>query len=178
MAGKRQRFGRVKVRIDELQQPGIIDFAKLLKESAPADEPDAARAPFQTKEVGMGLVVDDSVPGEDMSDDEDNRGVGKKGRGGRGIYEDIIAKWSSLSAPDAGNGSDEEGDGSGGGLSDGDDAPDSGAAYVSLHRPGFLHGFPAVLPTTLLLLDANVRNVRNVVQMITNMMMASSTTRS
>lgn len=150
MTGKRQRFGRVKVRIDELQQPGIIDFAKLLKESAPADEPDAARVPMQTKELGTGVVVGDSVPGEDMSDDEDNRGVGKKGRGGRGIYEDIIAKWSALSAPNAGNESDEEGDGSGEGLSEGDDAPDSGTAYVSLRRPQLLHGFPAVLPTTSL----------------------------
>ena len=134
MASKRSRFGRVKVRLNELQQHGVVDFAKLLKASEPAEEPDAdagRRAPMQVGEV---LLADekprgDSIPGEDMSDDEDNRGVGRKSRGGRGIFEDIIAKWSSLSVPDAGKDSDEGGDGSGGGASDdGDEAQDSGNA--------------------------------------------------
>jgi len=163
---KRARFGRVRIRLDELKEAGVIDFAKLLDASAPADEPEGARRATAFLSAGIGVSVQDqqpaaqrsdSIPGEDMSDEDDNRGVGKKARGGRGIFESIIAKWSSLSAPDAGKDSDEEGGGSG---EEYDDAQDSGDPHycAALCSWNFAHVFPS-------------RTRTFVWQMITSMMM-------
>ena len=134
---KRARFGRVRIRLEELEPSGVVDFAKLLEAKAPAHEHEGARRATAFLSAGVGVSVQDQlvlhglpaaeqcvdIPGEDMSDEDDNRGVGKKARGGRGIYESIIAKWSSLSAPDAGKDSD-EGGGSGEEYEDGQDSGD------------------------------------------------------
>jgi hypothetical protein len=93
----------------------------------PAGEPEeAVRAPVVTVAAERPPVMrNDGIEGDDMSDGEDDvRGGDKKTKGGRGIFESIIAKWSSLgSAPPAGGrDSDDEGGGEGeaGDYDDGD----------------------------------------------------------
>lgn len=116
----RKRFGRVRVCLDEIDG-GVIDFAKKLKAQAPADEPaeaQAVRAPLATvaAERPPPVMRNDGIEGDDMSDGEDDvRGGDKKTKGGRGIFESIIAKWSSLGAggsvPVGGGDSDDDGAG-------------------------------------------------------------------
>lgn len=70
------------------------------------------------------------------------QGQAKGGRG-TGIVEGTITGWSALtSAPLAGNDFVEESDEDGEELSDGDDAQDSGTAFISIHHK-LLHGLPA-----------------------------------
>jgi len=110
----RKRFGRLRVHLGDLKKPGEIDFAKMLQENAPAEPEAAAEQHVAAVPDSLPAIRSDGIDGDDMSDEE-TVPANKKGKGGKNIFESIIAKWSSLSAPGAkGNDSEDEGDGEGG----------------------------------------------------------------
>jgi len=156
----RKRFGRVNVRFDEVSPLGVIDFGKLLRESEP-DKPLEDVEEVGGRDVAMAelqpvAIRSDGIEGDDMSDGEDDRGAKKIAKGGRGIFEGIIAKWSSLNTGMGGEDSDEMGGEGAQGLSpDEDEGQDSGAQpvalYLCLHLPQ-----PSSVPLAYPLCFANV----------------------
>jgi hypothetical protein len=109
---KSKLFARVRVRLDELHDEGVIDFAELLKKNAPAEdrareERETVPEPFQAAPA----LRSDGMEGDDMSDGDDDQYGQQKPKKGRNIFESIIAKWSSLSALGQERDSDEDDDG-------------------------------------------------------------------
>jgi hypothetical protein len=129
---KSKLFGRVRVRLDELDDEGVIDFAELLKKNAPANaaEPTEDRVLEERETVAeprqpATALRSDGIEGDDMSDGDDDQHGQQKPKKGRSIFESIIAKWSSLSAPGQERDSDEDDDGAPSGGA-GDAGIDSG----------------------------------------------------
>jgi hypothetical protein len=142
---KSKMFGRVRVRLDELHGEGIIDFAELLKKNAPAPaaEPaeDCARAEREpVAEPAASALRSDGIEGDDMSDGDDDQHGQQKPKKGRSIFESIIAKWSSLSAPGQERDSDEDDDGALSGGA-GDAGIDSGQPHARV--PSLCVSLPA-----------------------------------
>jgi len=108
-----------------------IDFADLIEKQAagrvrePAPEEEVAvRRPEANVPAQLQTMKNDGIAGDDMSDGEDDDDNAKNSKLGRkGIYEDIIAKWSNINHCSGGDGGDSDnGDDRSGG--DADDASD------------------------------------------------------
>ena len=140
---KSKHFGRVRVRLDELPDEGIIDFAELLKKNAPAAaaEPAEDRAREERETVAeprqaAPALRSDGIEGDDMSDGNNDQHGQQKPKKGRNIFESIIAKWSSLSAPD----SDEDDNGA---LSGGAGNTDIDSGQPRARAPSLCVSLPA-----------------------------------
>lgn len=142
MMQKSKLFGRVRVRLDDLQEERVINFAELLKENAPATaaEPAEDRARAEREPVAgpaVAVLRSDGIEGDDMSDGDDDQHGHQKPKKGLSIFESIIAKWSSLSAPGQEHDSDKDDDGALSGGT-GDDGIDSGHPRARAPSPACL----------------------------------------
>ena len=144
---KSKHFGRVRVRLDELPDEGIIDFAELLKKNAPAAaaEPAEDRAREERETVAEPRQAaparrSDGIEGDDMSDGNNDQHGQQKPKKGRNIFESIIAKWSSLSAPGQARDSDEDDNGA---LSGGAGNTDIDSGQPRARAPSLCVSLPA-----------------------------------
>ena len=138
---KSKHFGRVRVRLDELPDEGIIDFAELLKKNAPAE--DRAREERETvaePRQAAPALRSDGIEGDDMSDGNNDQHGQQKPKKGRNIFESIIAKWSSLSAPGQARDSDEDDNGA---LSGGAGNTDIDSGQPRARAPSLCVSLPA-----------------------------------
>ncbi len=113
---------------DELKESNsTIDFAELIEKQAagrvrePAPEEEVAvRRPEANVPAQPQTMKNDGIAGDDMSDGEDDTAKNSK-LGRKGIYEDIIAKWSNINHGSGGDGGRSD---NGDDRSDADDASD------------------------------------------------------
>jgi len=149
---KSKLFGRVRVRLDELDSASReIDFADRLRKNTPvgaaaeqAQPPRPEDAQAQRAAEPLPAVRSDGIDGDEMSDGDDDQ-RGQQPKKGRGIFESIIAKWTSMAVPgQKGGDSDEDDDGGQSGDS-GDVVDDSGqprahACVLVLRGASHWHG--------------------------------------
>ena len=138
---KSKLFARVRVRLDELHDEGVLDFAELLKKNAPAE--DRAREERETvaePRQAAPALRSDGIEGDDMSDGNNDQHGQQKPKKGRNIFESIIAKWSSLSATGQARDSDEDDNGA---LSGGAGNTDIDSGQPRARAPSLCVSLPA-----------------------------------
>ena len=114
---------------DELKESNsTIDFAELIEKQAagrvrePAPEEEVSvRRPEANVPAQPQTMKNDGIAGDDMSDGEDDDTAKNSKLGRKGIYEDIIAKWSNINHGSGGDGGHSD---NGDDRSDADDASD------------------------------------------------------